>query len=188
MTAPKVDRIVLEMDKLETIVEHARSALSDEEHRQLKGVLNTLAQLTQELEKKRTSIDRLRDLLFGPRTEKTAAVLNQRTSKSSSRKIRKAQQAQGAWAPWELVEGAAQWQAQLDPPIQMCDALSRNVSTEFATILSNCMSHGRRKFDGMCCKPWNLVQCWSGGPIATYSRRSFLSRGRARSSVDRDQR
>jgi len=34
----------------------------------------------------------------------------------------------------------------LPPPIQMCDALSRNISKEFATILVNCMSHGRRNF------------------------------------------
>ena len=32
------------------------------------------------------------------------------------------------------------------PPIQMCDALSRNPPDEFKTILSNCLSHGRRKF------------------------------------------
>ncbi len=32
------------------------------------------------------------------------------------------------------------------PPIQMCDALSRNASKEFQTILANCLSHGRRQF------------------------------------------
>jgi len=32
------------------------------------------------------------------------------------------------------------------PPIQMCDALSRNASKEFKTILANCLSHGRRQF------------------------------------------
>ena len=31
-------------------------------------------------------------------------------------------------------------------PIQMCDALSRNESKEFETILSNCLVHGRRNF------------------------------------------
>jgi transposase len=34
----------------------------------------------------------------------------------------------------------------LPPPIQMCDALSRNVPKEFKTILSNCLTHGRRQF------------------------------------------
>ena len=34
----------------------------------------------------------------------------------------------------------------LPPPIQMCDALSRNVPKEYETILSNCLTHGRRQF------------------------------------------
>jgi transposase len=32
------------------------------------------------------------------------------------------------------------------PPIQMCDALSRNPSKEFKTILANGLAHGRRQF------------------------------------------
>ena len=32
------------------------------------------------------------------------------------------------------------------PPIQMCDALSRNTSEAFKSILANCLAHGRRKF------------------------------------------
>ena len=34
----------------------------------------------------------------------------------------------------------------LDPPIQMCDALSRNTSEAFQTVLANCLTHGRRNF------------------------------------------
>jgi transposase len=34
----------------------------------------------------------------------------------------------------------------LSPPIQMCDALSRNMSEDLLTILCNCMSHARRNF------------------------------------------
>jgi len=34
----------------------------------------------------------------------------------------------------------------LAPPIQMCDALSRNVSKDFETILANCLVHARRQF------------------------------------------
>ena len=34
----------------------------------------------------------------------------------------------------------------LDPPIQMCDALSRNMSDELKTIVANCIAHGRRRF------------------------------------------
>jgi hypothetical protein len=36
--------------------------------------------------------------------------------------------------------------ADLAPPIQMCDALSRNVCPESNTILAFCLSHGRREF------------------------------------------
>jgi len=34
----------------------------------------------------------------------------------------------------------------LPPPIQMCDALSRNLPGELQTILGNCLAHGRRQF------------------------------------------
>lgn len=34
----------------------------------------------------------------------------------------------------------------LPPPIQMCDALAANMPADLATILSNCLAHGRRQF------------------------------------------
>ena len=34
----------------------------------------------------------------------------------------------------------------LRPPIQMCDALSRNLPKPLQTILANCLAHGRRQF------------------------------------------
>jgi transposase len=34
----------------------------------------------------------------------------------------------------------------LPPPIQMCDALSRNMPSELKTIVANCLAHGRRQF------------------------------------------
>jgi transposase len=37
-------------------------------------------------------------------------------------------------------------QSGLDPPIQMCDALSRNLPKELKTILANCLTHARRNF------------------------------------------
>ena len=36
--------------------------------------------------------------------------------------------------------------AELPPPIQMCDALSRNMPAELRTIVANCLAHGRRQF------------------------------------------
>jgi transposase len=36
--------------------------------------------------------------------------------------------------------------AELPPPIQMCDALARNLPGKLQTILANCLAHGRRQF------------------------------------------
>jgi hypothetical protein len=36
--------------------------------------------------------------------------------------------------------------AALPPPVQMCDALSRNLPESFKTILANCLAHARRRF------------------------------------------
>jgi len=36
--------------------------------------------------------------------------------------------------------------AELKPPIQMCDALSRNIPKDLETIIANCLTHGRRNF------------------------------------------
>ena len=63
MSRPKVKRLDLDMAELEAILERTRSGpLCEEEHHRLKAVVTTLAHLTQELEKKRTSIARLRNL------------------------------------------------------------------------------------------------------------------------------
>lgn len=45
-----------------------------------------------------------------------------------------------------LAEVLAQRAAALGPPIQMCDALSRNLPKALAVIVANCMAHARRKF------------------------------------------
>lgn len=39
----------------------------------------------------------------------------------------------------------------LGPPIQMCDALSRNLPKGFKTILAHCLAHARRKFVDVVC-------------------------------------
>ena len=45
-----------------------------------------------------------------------------------------------------LTDVLRQREAGLEPPILMCDALSRNVPKEFRTVLANCLVHGRREF------------------------------------------
>lgn len=45
-----------------------------------------------------------------------------------------------------LADVLAQRAAELAPPIQMCDALSRNTSGDFETIVAHCNAHARRNF------------------------------------------
>jgi len=45
-----------------------------------------------------------------------------------------------------LVALLKQRASELGRPIQMCDALSRNMPKELKTIIANCLSHGRRRF------------------------------------------
>jgi len=45
-----------------------------------------------------------------------------------------------------LADLLQQRQSDRSPPIQMCDALSRNTSDAYKSILANCFAHGRRKF------------------------------------------
>lgn len=78
MTKREPRRLELDRQELETILERTRAgALSPEDHEKLKAAVDTLGILTRELEAKGTSIDRLRRLLFGPRTEKTSRVLGE---------------------------------------------------------------------------------------------------------------
>jgi hypothetical protein len=46
-----------------------------------------------------------------------------------------------------------QRQSDRAPPIQMCDALSRNLPKDFKIILANCLTHGRRNFVDVA---WNF--------------------------------
>jgi transposase len=73
----KRQRREIDLGILHEIVEQARPALSEEQHEILKGAVDTLAEVTAELERKGVSIRRLRNLLFGARTEKTAKVLGE---------------------------------------------------------------------------------------------------------------
>jgi len=69
------ERIELDRDELEVILEHAKTALNEAEYDKLHAAMETLIYLTQELEKKRVSVQRLKQLLFGTTTEKTQKVM-----------------------------------------------------------------------------------------------------------------
>ena len=69
------ERIELDRSELEAILEHAKTALSEDEYDKLRAAMETLIYLTQELEKNRVSVQRLKKLLFGATTEKTQKVM-----------------------------------------------------------------------------------------------------------------
>jgi hypothetical protein len=51
-----------------------------------------------------------------------------------------------AHAGQNLAKVLAHRARELEPPMQMCDALAANVSAEFTTVLCNCIAHCRRQF------------------------------------------
>jgi len=70
------ERIELDRSELEAILERAKTtALSEDEYETLHAAMETLIYLTQELEKNRVSVQRLKHLLFGSTTEKTQKVM-----------------------------------------------------------------------------------------------------------------
>ena len=70
------ERIDLDRSELEVILERARTeALSQAEYDKLHAAIETLIYLTQELEKNRVSVQRLKQLLFGTTTEKTQKLM-----------------------------------------------------------------------------------------------------------------
>jgi transposase len=70
-----VETMDLDRQELEAILEHAKMALSQEEYTKLHAAMETLVFLTTELEKKRVSVQRLKQLLFGTTTETTRKVM-----------------------------------------------------------------------------------------------------------------
>jgi transposase len=69
-------RVAVPIERLNAIVERARTEpLPEDEHAILKAAVDTLARVTEELEAKTTTLQRVRHLLFGPRTETTDKVL-----------------------------------------------------------------------------------------------------------------
>ena len=64
------------MSELEAILERSKTTpMSEEEYQKLHAAMETLVFLTQELEKKRVSVQRLKQLLFGATTETTRKVM-----------------------------------------------------------------------------------------------------------------
>lgn len=74
--APTLPRIDLRMEDLERLVDRTRhTPLTEGEHATLKAAIDTLGYLAHLVEQKGTTLDGLRQLLFGATTEKTRDVL-----------------------------------------------------------------------------------------------------------------
>ncbi|HYN79293.1 MAG TPA: IS66 family transposase [Lamprocystis sp. (in: g-proteobacteria)] len=72
----RTQRVSVPIARLEAIVERTRTeALPVDEHATLKAAVDTLARLTEELETTTTTLERVRRLIFGPRSETTDTVL-----------------------------------------------------------------------------------------------------------------
>ncbi len=69
------EEIELDVKELEAIIERTRGTLSDAEREKLKAAVAALGQLVGLVEDKNTSIQKLRQILFGASTEKTQKVL-----------------------------------------------------------------------------------------------------------------
>jgi hypothetical protein len=69
-------RLELNIKELETLVERGtKGPLSEPDYHMLKAAIETLGYLAQLLEDRKTTIERLRQILFGASSEKTRTVL-----------------------------------------------------------------------------------------------------------------
>ncbi len=85
-TSPKRAYVDMDLGEVETILAQALDGpISRDDHTKLKMLVETFVLLTEELKNRGTSIDRLRTLLFGPKTEKTKDVLGDWTGKKGDK-------------------------------------------------------------------------------------------------------
>ena len=72
----KIERVEVNMEELQALLERAKTAVLEErDYNQLKAAVETLGYLTQIIEDKKTTIQRLRQILFGASTETSRNVL-----------------------------------------------------------------------------------------------------------------
>ena len=90
---PAIPPLELNQHELEQILERARTApLALDDYQKLHAVLATLAYMTQLLENKNTTLQRLRQIVFGAKTEKTQQVLQSLANHGASSSVSPATQ------------------------------------------------------------------------------------------------
>jgi transposase len=80
----KPEKINLKPQEMEELLGRVRAALGAEDYRRIKSLVEGFLWLRQSVEKKKTSIKRLAEMLFGSSTEKTAKILGKQTSPNTS--------------------------------------------------------------------------------------------------------
>jgi transposase len=137
----------IELSELKAILARAKAGpLGDAEINKLEAAMDTLAFLTQELEAKGASIQRLRRMLFGPSTEKTSQVVGSKgdalgstppTDAASSAESAAAPPNDGAWPPAPVADSA--------PP---ADATASGAPAAADAPIDSSLSEPKRKGHG----------------------------------------
>src|SRR3954470_15614048 len=74
----------VDSDRLEEVLRRAEQSLDEKDAELIRAVFESYAYVTELVEDKNTSIRRLRQLFFGTRTEKTAAVVGEKAEDSEA--------------------------------------------------------------------------------------------------------
>jgi hypothetical protein len=85
MTAKSKTKVVeLEMDDVESLLAEAKASLSEKNYELVKALIESYRYVTGLVEDKKTTIGRLRKILFGSKTEKTKDILGDQPQESPS--------------------------------------------------------------------------------------------------------
>jgi hypothetical protein len=79
-----LELVEVDSDRLEEVLRRAEQSLDEQDAALIRAVFESYAYVTELVEDKNTSIRRLRQLFFGKRTEKTAAVVGGKTGDSDA--------------------------------------------------------------------------------------------------------
>jgi hypothetical protein len=79
-----LELVEVDSDRLEEVLRRAERSLDEKDAALIRAVFESYAYVTELVEDKNTSIRRLRQLLFGTRTEKTAAVVGEKAEDSDA--------------------------------------------------------------------------------------------------------
>jgi transposase len=153
MTTPKPKIVELGMDEWEDILQRAKAVLNEKDYQIVEAVVQSYAYVTDLLEDKRTTIDRLRKLLFGSGSEKTRDVVPQTQA-----------------APPSTVQPGAEPLAQADPLQEEATpppGHGRNGADDYSGAERIVVTHGLLSSGDICpdCEKGKVYQLASPGVL-----------------------